>query len=199
VVAGNVATTGGAYDLIEAGADAIKVGIGPGKACSTRIIAGAGMPQMTAIMDCGRVAQGRAVPLIADGGIKNSGDLAKAIGAGASTAMIGGLLAGTKESPGEYFIEDGSAFKIYRGLASKSASIDRGLIEPNADRQARIAEGISTTVSYRGEVAVIAQNLLDGLQSGMSYSGAENISQFWEKVQFIKVTEAGIREGRPRP
>jgi IMP dehydrogenase len=199
VVAGNVATAEGTVDLIKAGADAIKIGIGPGKACSTRVVSGSGMPQFTAVSNCALAARKFKVSVIADGGLKNSGDLAKAIGAGADTVMIGGLFAGTAESPGDYFLENGAAFKVYRGLASREASADRGKFEANKDRQERAAEGISTTVSYKGEVALIVQMLLDGLQSGMSYSGAKNILEFWKKVSFVRVSEAGIREGQPRP
>jgi IMP dehydrogenase len=197
VVAGNVATADGAKDLILAGADAIKIGIGPGSMCSTRIVAGAGVPQVTAILESSSVARKYKVPVIADGGIRNSGDLAKAIAAGASTAMIGSLFSGTKESPGEYFIEGGAAVKMYRGLASRDASIDRSILEKNIERQERTPEGVSTKVSYKGEVKKIIQNLIDGLQSGMSYSGAEKIDQFWQKAKFIRVTEAGMRESRP--
>ena len=189
VVAGNVATAQGTRDLISAGADAVKVGIGPGAACSTRIVAGSGVPQITAIQNCWAVAQKYNIPIIADGGIKNSGDLAKAIAAGGSTAMIGNLFGGTKESPGEYFIENGAAFKIYRGLASREASPDRD----------RAPEGISTKVSYKGEVKNILGILIDGLQSGMSYSGADNINKFWKQAEFIRITDAGMKESMPRP
>ncbi|MFH1759059.1 MAG: IMP dehydrogenase [Patescibacteria group bacterium] len=199
IIAGNVATAAGVEDLAKAGADAVKVGIGPGRACSTRIVAGAGVPQFSAVKECVRVGKRLGVPVIADGGIKNSGDLAKIIGAGASTAMIGSLFSGTKESPGEYFIEDGVAFKIYRGLASLDASLDRSLLEADTARRERAAEGISTRVAYRGDVAVIIKMLIDGLQSGMSYSGASDIQQFWHKVKFVRITEAGMRESRPRP
>lgn len=199
VIAGNVATAQATNDLIQAGADGVKVGIGPGQACSTRIVAGAGVPQFTAVREASRVARSHGVPIIADGGIKNSGDLAKIIGVGASTAMIGGLFAGTKESPGNYFFEDGVAFKTYRGLASREASIDRAQTEPDLNREDRAAEGISTKVAYRGDVARVIRMLTDGLQSGMSYSGAETIDEFWNRAQFIRVTEAGIREGKPRP
>lgn len=198
VVAGNIATAEGVDDLAKAGADAIKVGIGPGKACSTRVISGAGMPQFTAVIECSRAAKKYNIPVIADGGIKNSGDLAKVIGAGAATVMIGSLLAGTKESPGDYYIEDGVAYKIYRGLASKAASMDRAFQEQNLDRQERAAEGISTTVAYKGDVALISRTLIDGLQSGMSYSGAENIVDFQNKVKFVRITSAGFNEGLPR-
>lgn len=199
IVAGNVATAVGTQDMIKAGADAVKIGIGPGAACSTRIVSGAGVPQITAVLESSKVARKYNVPIIADGGIRNSGDLAKAIAAGASSVMIGSLLAGTKESPGEYFIEDGAAVKIYRGLASREASIDRNSLEKNKDREERTPEGISTRVAYRGEVKRIILNLIDGLQSGMSYSGAESIKDFWQKAEFIRITEAGMRESMPRP
>lgn len=210
VVAGNVATAEGTIDLIAAGADAIKVGIGAGKACSTRIVAGAGVPQFTAVLECSRAARRHGIPIIADGGIVKSGDLTKAIGAGGSTAMIGGLFAATKESPGDYFIEDGVAYKMYRGLASRDASYDRDFfeqagtigssaIEPASDRRQRAAEGITTKISYRGDVGLVIRNLIDGLQSGMSYGGAESIADFWQKAQFIRVTDAGRYESAPRP
>ena len=197
VVAGNIATANGAKDLIKAGADAIKVGIGPGAACSTRIVAGAGMPQLTAILETKSVAGD--VPIIADGGIKNSGDASKAIAAGASTVMIGNLLAGTKESPGEYFIENGAAIKIYRGLASRETSLDREIIEKNTERQHREPEGISMKVPYKGETKKVISALVDGLQSGMSYVGARNIKEFWKKAEFVKISESGYRESLPRP
>ena len=189
IVAGNVATSAGTKDLIIAGADAVKVGIGPGAACSTRIVAGAGVPQISAILECSEIGRKHNIPIIADGGIKNSGDLAKAIAAGGSTAMVGNLFGGTKESPGEYFIENGAAFKIYRGLASREASPDRD----------RAPEGISTKVSYKGEVKNILGLLIDGLQSGMSYSGADSIKKFWQQSEFIRITDAGMRESLPRP
>ncbi len=198
IIAGNVATAEGTKDLILAGTDAVKVGIGPGAVCSTRVVAGAGVPQVTAILESSKLARKYDVPIIADGGIRNSGDLAKAVAAGASSVMIGNLFAGTKESPGEYFIEDGAAVKIYRGLASRDSSIDRNTLEKNAERRERAPEGVSTRVSYRGEVKKIIQNLIDGFQSGMSYSGAENIKEFWKKVKFIRMTEAGMKESQPR-
>lgn len=205
IIAGNVATADGVADLIKAGADAVKVGIGPGAACSTRIVAGAGMPQITAILEAKKVAKD--IPIIADGGIKNSGDAAKAIAAGASTIMVGNLLAGTKESPGEYFIENGAAVKIYRGLASRDASLDRQSVDgstgspqdKNPERQDREPEGISTKVVYKGEAKKIIVALIDGLQSGMSYGGARNIKEFWQKAEFIKITENGCKESLPRP
>jgi IMP dehydrogenase len=199
VIAGNVATAKGTLALIRAGADAVKVGIGPGAACSTRIVAGSGVPQLTAVLDCALAARKFKVPIIADGGIKNSGDLAKAIGAGAGTAMIGNLFSGSKESPGEYYIEGGEAFKIYRGLASRDASFDmmvRG--GTDAGRQERTPEGIGYRVTFKGEVRKILQGLLDGLQSGMSYSGARDIKEFWKKAEFVRITGEGMNESRPR-
>ncbi|MBI5140322.1 MAG: IMP dehydrogenase [Candidatus Vogelbacteria bacterium] len=198
VIAGNVATVSGAEDLIKAGADAIKIGIGPGAACSTRIVAGSGVPQLPALLEISSLAKKHKVPVIADGGVRVSGDVAKAIAAGASTVMVGNLFAGSFESPGEYYIEDGSAFKVYRGLASRDASIDRQFVEVNRERQDRAPEGVSFRVTYKGEVRKIVRNLVDGLQSGMSYSGARNVAEFWKKAKFVRITEAGIRESFPR-
>ena len=200
IVAGNVATAEGTIDLIKAGADAIKVGIGPGAACSTRIVAGSGVPQLTAVLDCVAAAKKFKIPIIADGGITNSGNLAKALAAGASTVMIGNLLSGTKESPGEYYIEDGSAFKMYRGLASRDASADMavrgGLVA--AERKERAPEGIGYRVTFKGEAQKILQGLLDGLQSGMSYTGARNLKDFESKAEFVRITDAGMKESKPR-
>ena len=198
VVAGNIATATGALDLIKAGADAVKVGVGPGAACSTRIVSGSGVPQLTAIANIAPVCRQYGVPLIADGGVKTSGDVAKAIGAGANTVMMGNLFAGALESPGEYYIEDGQAIKVYRGLASREASIDRQAIEKNVDRQDRAPEGISYKVSYKGDVKKIINLLVDGLQSGMSYSGAKSIQEFWDKAEFVRISEAGMKESQPR-
>ena len=199
IIAGNVATAEGTIDLIKAGADAIKVGIGPGAACSTRIVAGSGVPQLTAVLDCSLAAKKYKIPIIADGGIKNSGDLAKAIGAGAGTVMIGNIFSGTKESPGEYYIENGEAFKIYRGLASRDASIDmvsRG--DTEIARQERAPEGIGYRVTFKGEVRKILRGLMDGLQSGMSYTGARNIKEYWQKAEFVRITSEGMNESKPR-
>ncbi len=198
VVAGNVATREGAEDLIKAGADSIKVGIGPGAACSTRIVSGSGMSQLSALLSIAPLARKYKVPIIADGGIKTSGDVAKAIAAGASSVMVGNLFAGSYESPGEYYIEDGAAFKVYRGLASRDASVDRQLIEINKERQDRAPEGVSFRVTYKGEVRKIVRSLVDGLQSGMSYSGARTIEEFWKRANFVRITDAGIRESFPR-
>lgn len=199
IIAGNVATAEGTVDLIKAGADAIKVGIGPGAACSTRIVAGSGVPQLTAVMDCVAAAKKYKIPIIADGGIKNSGDLAKAIAAGAGTVMIGNLFSGTKESPGEYYIESGEAFKIYRGLASRDASIDMVLRgDKEIGRQERAPEGIGYRVTFKGEVRKIFRGLLDGLQSGMSYTGAKNLKEFHQKAEFVRITGEGMNESKPR-
>lgn len=206
VIAGNIATPEAAQDLIKSGADALKVGIGPGAACSTRIVAGAGVPQFSAIRAIAGVARKTKTPIIADGGVKNSGDVAKAIGAGANTVMIGNLFSGSFESPGEYYIEDGAAFKIFRGMASRDASFDRPNLSAGSgqgkeslnERIDRAPEGISFRVTYKGEVQKILAVLIDGLQSGMSYSGARTIREFWRKAQFIRMTEAGFKESAPR-
>ena len=199
IIAGNVATAEGTLALIKAGADAVKVGIGPGAACSTRIVAGAGVPQLTAVMESVAVAQKFKVPIIADGGIKNSGDLAKAIATGAGTAMIGNLFSGCKESPGEYYIEGGEAFKIYRGLASRDASADMAIRGGgDVEKQNRAPEGIGYRVTFKGEVRKILAGLTDGLQSGMSYTGAKNLKEFYQKAEFVRITDAGMRESKPR-
>ncbi len=199
IIAGNVATAEGTLDLIKAGADAIKVGIGPGAACSTRIIAGSGVPQFTTVMDCVAVAQKFKVPVIADGGIKNSGDLAKAMAAGVGTVMVGNLFSGSKESPGEYYIEGGEAFKIYRGLASRDASADMAVRGGgDVEKQNRAPEGIGYRVTFKGEVKKILAGLVDGLQSGMSYTGAKNLKEFSQKAEFVRITDAGMKESKPR-
>lgn len=203
VVAGNVATRDGAEDLVAAGADAIKVGVGPGGVCTTRLVAGVGVPQLTAIASCAdlRDAQGEAVPVIADGGIRNSGDIAKALGAGASSVMLGSLFAGTKESPGDVEQSSRGLVKRVRGMASFEA------IEARAARsgedvnseyfEQRAPEGVEGTVPYRGEVAKVVAPLLAGLRSGMSYSDAATIPEFWSSARFIQVTNNGVRENKP--
>lgn len=203
VIAGNVATRAGAEQLVEAGADAIKVGVGPGGVCTTRLVAGVGVPQLTAIVDCVglRDAEGNDVPVVADGGIKTSGDIAKALGAGASTVMIGSLFAGTKESPGDVEQSSRGLVKRVRGMASFEA------IEARAARagedvdqeyfEQRAPEGVEGTVPYRGEVAKLVANLLAGLRSGMSYSDAKNMAEFWVNAEFIQVTANGARENLP--
>lgn len=186
VIAGNIATPEAAHDLIDAGADAVKVGIGPGSMCTTRIITGCGVPQLTAIALCAEVTQDRGIPLIADGGIKTSGDIMKALAAGAQTVMLGSLLAGTMETPGE--IRHGK--KQYRGMASKAAQVSwRGGVP-----EGMAAEGESTMVSIKGHVKDVIHELAGGIRSGMSYVNATNLNEICEKSRFIEMTTSGMRE-----
>ncbi|PRR75505.1 IMP dehydrogenase [Neomoorella humiferrea] len=198
LVAGNVATAEGARALCEAGVDAVKVGVGPGSICTTRVIAGIGVPQITAIIECARAAAPFGVPVIADGGIKYSGDVTKALAAGASTVMIGGLLAGTEESPGEIEIFQGRSFKSYRGMGSlaamKEGSKDR-YFQEEADKL--VPEGIEGRVPYKGPVAETIFQLVGGLRAGMGYCGARNIPELQKKGRFIRITPAGLRESHP--
>jgi IMP dehydrogenase len=206
IVAGNVATREGARELTEAGADAIKVGIGPGSICTTRIVTGFGVPQLTAIMDsvAGVQDTGRAIPIIADGGIKTSGDLVKALAAGASTVMIGSLFAGCEEAPGSPVIRDGKKVKVVRGMASLGAAMGRKAAEKPQDESAEdqedwekvIPEGVEAVVPYRGHVGEIIYQLVGGLRSGLSYGGAQNIQQLQANAEFIEITAAGVRESR---
>ncbi len=201
IIAGNIATPEAARDLVKAGADGLKVGIGPGAACTTRIVTGVGVPQLTAIMDVFNAAKKLDVPFIADGGIKNSGDLAKAIAAGADTAMIGNLLAGTKESPGEYILDRGVAYKYYRGMASYDATSEKVRVDKEAgarqDEFFRSPEGASGRVSYRGEAAMVITDLVGGLRSSMSYLGARNFKEFQKNAEFIRMTDSGKVESGP--
>src|SRR5215218_9360521 len=198
VVAGNVATAEGFGDLAEAGADAVKVGIGPGFACTTRLVAGVGVPQLTAILDCAEVARSTGVPLIADGGIRHPGDVAKAIAAGASTVMIGGLFAGRPESPGEVVRRGGREYKVFRGMASLGAAAARLEIEGRGDALDQyVPEGEEMEFPLKGPVAGIVNELVGGLRSGMSYVDATTIPEAWEKATFIRQTQAGRREARP--
>src|SRR3954466_2261203 len=198
VVAGNVATADGAKALIDAGADAIKVGIGPGSICTTRIVAGVGVPQLTAIMDAAEAAKKEGVPVIADGGIKYSGDLAKAIAAGADCAMIGQLLAGTDESPGEVFLFQGRSYKAYRGMGSVGAmargSADRYFQQDIKDTLKLVPEGIEGQVPYKGPVASVLHQLAGGLRAAMGYVGAKDIAELHAKAQFVRISSAGLRE-----
>ncbi len=198
VVAGNVATGEGVRDLAAAGADAVKVGIGPGFACTTRLVAGVGVPQLTAVLDCAAAARETGVPLIADGGIRRAGHVATAIGAGASTVMAGSLLAGRDESPGDVVRRRGQLFKVYRGMASRSAAAARLAVEGRGDSLDQyVAEGEEMEFPLRGSVAEIVEELHGGLRSGMSYVDAASIPEFWEKARFIRQTEAGERESHP--
>lgn len=198
LIAGNVATGAATEALIEAGADAVKVGIGPGSICTTRVIAGIGVPQITAVYDCAQAAQKYGVPIIADGGIQYSGDIAKAIGAGASCVMLGNLLAGTEESPGETIIYQGKNYKSYRGMGSLGAmqagSKDRYFQEGS---KKLVPEGIEGQIPYRGHVSDVVFQLIGGLRASMGYCGAPNIKAMIEDTQFIQITNAGLRESHP--
>lgn len=198
VVAGNVATREGTQALIDSGADAIKVGIGPGSICTTRIVAGVGVPQLTAIMDSVEAASKAGVPVIADGGIKFSGDLAKALAAGASIAMVGSLLAGTDETPGEVFLWQGRSYKAYRGMGSVGAmsrgSADRYFQQDIKDSLKLVPEGIEGQVPYKGPVSNVVHQLVGGLRAAMGYVGAKTIDEFHAKAQFVRITGAGLRE-----
>jgi len=198
VVAGNVATAEGTRDLIEAGADAVKVGIGPGSICTTRVVAGVGVPQITAIFDCANAAKEYGIPIIADGGIKYSGDIVKAIAAGASTVMIGNLFAGTEESPGESEIYQGRRFKVYRGMGSLGAmqkgSKDRYFQE---DANKLVPEGVEGRVAYKGPLSDTVFQLIEGLKHGMGYCGARTIEELQNNSKFIRITNAGLKESHP--
>ncbi|AHD03890.1 IMP dehydrogenase [Paenibacillus larvae] len=198
IIAGNVATAEGTRDLIEAGASIIKVGIGPGSICTTRVIAGIGVPQITAIYDCATAAREYNVPIIADGGIKFSGDVVKAIAAGASAVMLGSMFAGTEESPGEFEIYQGRRFKVYRGMGSlgamKEGSKDRYFQE---NESKLVPEGIEGRVAYKGPLEDTIFQLVGGLRSGMGYCGAKNISELINDTTFVKITGAGLKESHP--
>jgi len=198
IVAGNVATYDATRSLIDAGADAVKVGIGPGSICTTRMVAGVGVPQLTAIIDSVRAAEGSGVPIIADGGIKLSGDLAKAIAAGASTAMLGSMFAGTEEAPGEVILYQGRSYKSYRGMGSvgamASGSADRYFQKEVRDTMKLVPEGIEGQVPYKGPISPVVHQLVGGLRASMGYVGAHTIPQFQERARFVKITGAGLRE-----
>jgi IMP dehydrogenase len=198
VIAGNVATREGTQALIDAGADAVKVGIGPGSICTTRMVAGVGVPQLTAILEAVEAASAADVPVIADGGIKYSGDLAKALAAGASCAMIGSLLAGTDEAPGETFLYQGRSYKSYRGMGSVGAmargSADRYFQAEVRDALKLVPEGVEGQVAYKGPVANVLHQLAGGLRAAMGYVGAADLAEFRDKARFIRITNAGLRE-----
>jgi IMP dehydrogenase len=203
VVAGNIATSEGAHALIDAGADAIKVGMGPGSICTTRVVSGAGMPQITAVWEAYKVCKELDIPVIADGGIQFSGDIAKAIAAGADTVMLGSLLAGVDESPGEIILYQGERFKEYRGMGSLGAMKQRSY---SKDRYGQheieslsklVPEGIEARVQYKGPIATLLYQLVGGLRSGMGYLGAPDIRTLQETARFIRISNAGLRESHP--
>jgi IMP dehydrogenase len=197
VIAGNIATTEGAEALADAGADAVKVGIGPGSICTTRIVAGAGVPQLTAIMQAHKALEPKGIPLIADGGIRYTGDMVKALAAGADCVMMGSIFAGTEESPGDTIIYEGRKFKEYRGMGSLGAmstgSSDRYFQDPEADVKKYVPEGIEGRVAYKGSLREIVYQFVGGLRAGMGYCGAKNINEL-KKAAFVKITNAGMRE-----
>jgi IMP dehydrogenase len=198
LIAGNVGTGAGARELIDAGVDAVKVGIGPGSICTTRVVTGAGVPQISAIQSCVEAARGTGVPIISDGGVKFSGDMAKAIAAGADVVMIGSLFAGTEEAPGEVILYQGRSFKMYRGMGSigamREGSRDRYSQDQIEIESKLVPEGIEGRVPYRGTLAEMVTQLVGGLRSGMGYTGCHNIQEFQEKTRFLRVTAAGLRE-----
>ena len=198
VVAGNVATPEGALALIEAGADAVKIGIGPGSICTTRIVAGVGVPQLTAVLECAAAARERGVPTIADGGIRTSGDIAKAIAAGADCVMMGSLFAGTEEAPGEVFLYQGRSYKSYRGMGSLGAmargSADRYFQQEVADALKLVPEGVEGRVAYKGPVGAVIHQLVGGLRAAMGYTGNATIAEMQRNCRFRRITNAGLRE-----
>jgi len=202
IIGGNVATAEGARRLIDAGVDAVKVGVGPGSICITRIVAGAGVPQLTAVMDCAAIAHSQNIPIIADGGIRTSGDIVKALAAGASTVMIGSLLAGTDESPGLLMTRKGHRYKVSRGMASLQASAARKVREGEGEITQEeiedyVSEGVDASVPYRGSAREMLNQLIGGLQSGMSYTNAHTIDELYEKAVFVRITDVGLAESRP--
>ena len=203
VIAGNVATPEGALALIEAGADSVKIGIGPGSICTTRVVAGVGVPQFTAVLETAAACRERGVPAIADGGIRNSGDIVKALAAGADCVMIGSLLAGTDEAPGEVFLYQGRRYKSYRGMGSLGAmargSADRYFQQEVRDALKLVPEGIEGRVGYKGPVANVVHQLVGGVRAGMGYTGCATIGELQTNARFRRVTGAGLaREPRPR-
>jgi IMP dehydrogenase len=202
LISGNVATPEGARDLVAAGADCIKVGVGPGAACSTRVVAGVGVPQLTAVFECVAAAAEADIPVIADGGIRTSGDLTKALAAGAETIMAGSLLAGTEESPGRTVVRNGGRFKVYRGMASLGAAEARRQRESSEDvldelAAAVVPEGVEAVVQYRGSVADVLYQFVGGLRSGMSYLNARTLRDLRANARFVRMTDAGRKESEP--
>jgi len=202
LIAGNVATAKGTEDLIKAGVDAVKVGVGSGSICITRVITGSGVPQLTAVMDCAKVGNEHGIPIISDGGTRTSGDATKALAAGASSIMVGGIFGGTDETPGTTITKNNKRFKIYRGMASLAASMGRktketGTLELTDDINDYVAEGVEGMVPYKGSVTDIITQMTGGIRSGLSYCGAHNIKQMHENAEFIKISRAGFAESQP--
>lgn len=202
LIAGNVATAQGAEDLIKAGVDAVKVGVGSGSICITRVITGSGVPQLTAVLDCAKIGKKYDIPIISDGGVRTSGDATKALAAGASTVMVGGMLGGTDESPGSPVMKNGKRFKIYRGMASFYASLGRksketGSVSISEDLNDYVAEGVEAMVPYKGSVTDIIKQMTGGIRSGLSYCGANTIQQMQENAEFMKMSRAGFAESQP--
>ena len=202
LIAGNIATAQGAEDLIKAGVDAVKVGVGSGSICITRVITGSGVPQLTAVMDCAKIGKDHGVPIISDGGTRTSGDATKALAAGASSVMVGSMLGGTDESPGTVLTKNGKRFKVYRGMASLAASIGRKTKETGSfsfddDLNDYVAEGVEAMVPYKGTVVDILKQLTGGVRSGLSYCGAHTITQMQDNAEFIKMSRAGFAESQP--
>ena len=201
LIAGNVATAEGTSDLIKAGADCIKVGIGAGSICTTRVIAGVGIPQMTAVIDCAKAAAKNNIPIISDGGIKQTGDVPKAIAGGADSVMLGGMFAGTEEAPGEKVLYEGRSYKVYRGMGSleamKKGSSDRYFQDVEDDISKLVPEGIEGIVPYKGFVGETIYQILGGLRASMGYCGAKNIHEMKNKTKFVKITNAGLKESHP--
>jgi IMP dehydrogenase len=202
LIAGNIATAQGAEDLIKAGVDAVKVGVGSGSICITRVITGSGVPQLTAVMDCAKIGRDHGIPIISDGGTRTSGDATKALAAGASSVMVGSMLGGTDESPGTVLTKNGKRFKVYRGMASLGASLGRksketGSMSFDDDLNDYVAEGVEAMVPYKGTVTDILKQLTGGVRSGLSYCGAHTISQMQENAEFIKMSRAGFAESQP--
>jgi len=199
VVGGNVATAEGVRDMVLAGADAVKVGVGAGSICITRIVTGFGVPQLTAVAECAETGRGLGVPIIADGGIRTSGDITKALAVGSSTVMLGSLLAGTDESPGANVVRSGRRYKVVRGMASLTANIDRQAVEAHRevdpeDWERVVPEGVEAMVPTRGPVKDVVYQLVGGLRSGLSYAGAATIPELWDNAEFVRITSAGKQE-----
>ena len=202
IIAGNVATAAGAQDLINAGVDAVKVGVGSGSICITRVITGSGIPQLTAVMDCARIGRDNDIPIISDGGTRTSGDATKALAAGASSVMLGSILGGTDESPGTVLTKNGKRFKVYRGMASLAASIGRksketGSVSLEEDLNDYVAEGVEAMVPYKGSVTDILKQMTGGVRSGLSYCGAHTIQAMQRNAEFVRMSRAGFAESQP--